>query len=125
MAYIPSISNSAAALFIPYILVAYLTQIGYRFAPIDMASISSSRNTLSNIIEEYLVTSMLDLRREFIMSAKLCMSSDHGNKKGLHDLVEVISMLNTKDNCVKRITLDTDASGGTSDDTADGINVLL
>ena len=59
------------------------------------------------------------------MGAKLFLSSDHGNKKGLHHLVKVISMWNIKDNCVKRITIDTDAAGETSDDTADGINVLL
>ena len=34
-------------------------------------------------------------------------------------------MWSTKDNCVKIIALDTDASGGTSDDIADGINVSL
>ena len=59
------------------------------------------------------------------MGAKLFMASDHGNKKELHHLAKVILMWNTKYNCVKRITLDTDASGGTSDDTADGINVSL
>ena len=68
---------------------------------------------------------MLDLRCELAIGVKLFLSSDHGNKKGLHHLVKVISMWNTKYNCVKTITLDTDASGGTSDDTADGINVLL
>ena len=77
MYYVSSISNSIAALFIPCILAAYLTQIGYRFSPIDMASMSPSRNILSYIIEELLVTSMLDLRRELAMGAKVFMSSDH------------------------------------------------
>ena len=40
MAYVPSISNSVAALFVPCILAAYLPQIGYRLAPIDMVSMS-------------------------------------------------------------------------------------
>ena len=55
------ISNSTAALIIPCILAAYLTQIGYMFDPIDMAYIPPSRNTLSNIIEESSVTSILYL----------------------------------------------------------------
>ena len=90
-----------------------------------MAYMSPSRNTLSNKIEKSSVTNMLDLRRKLTMGANVLMSSDHINKKGLHHLVKGISMWNTKDNRVKRITLDTDALGGTIDDTAYGINVSL
>lgn len=61
IAYIPSISNSAAALFSPCIMTAYFTQIGYMFLPIDMTFMPSSRSKLSNIIEESSVTSMLDM----------------------------------------------------------------
>ena len=56
---------------------------------------------------------------------KVFMSSDHGNKKGLHHLVKVMSLWSEEENSVKQITLDTDASGGTSDDTADRIDVSL
>ena len=91
-----------------------------------MASIAPSRNTLSNIIEECSVASMIDLQRMVSRpGTKVFIASDHGNKKGLHHLVKVLSMWSDEENGVKRITLDTDASGGTSDDTGDGIDTSL
>ena len=52
MAYVPIISNSSAALFIPCILASYFTEIGYSFDPVKIGSISPPRNTLLNINEE-------------------------------------------------------------------------
>ena len=52
MAYVPSIFNSLATLFIPCIIGSFCAQIGYAFDPKDMASIAQSRNNFSNIIEE-------------------------------------------------------------------------
>ena len=68
---------------------------------------------------------MLDLRYELGMGARVFISSDHSNNKGLHHLVKALSMWSNKDNCEKIIRLDIDASGGTSDDTVDGIDVSL
>lgn len=56
------------------------------------------------------------------METKVFIASDHGNKKGLHHLVKVLPMYSDEENGVKRNTLDTDTSGGTSDDTGDGID---
>ena len=125
MAYVLALSNSAAALFIPCILASFFTEIGYAFSQSGMGLITPSRNTLSNIIEESAVTSMIDLQRELGTGVKIFISSDHGNKKGLHHLVKVLSFWSKCDNDVKRVTLDTDASGGTSEETADAIHTSL
>lgn len=61
MAYVPGISNSSAALFIPYIIDSFLTEIGHCFNHEDISSVSPFRMTLSNIIEESSVTCILDL----------------------------------------------------------------
>ena len=68
---------------------------------------------------------MLDLQRELSGSTRVFVSSDRGNKKGLHHLVKVLSWWSKKDGTVKRIMLDTDAFGGRSNKTSDGINLSL
>ena len=94
MAYVPALSNSAAALSIPCILASYFTEIGHEFDQKDMANISPLRNTLSNIIEESEVMSMIYLQQELSTGIMLFLSSDHGNKKGRHHLVKVLSFWN-------------------------------
>ena len=42
MAYVPALSNSAAALFIPCILASYFAEIGYTFAQTGMGKITFS-----------------------------------------------------------------------------------
>ena len=115
MVYVPVLSKSAAALFIPCILARYFTKIGYAFDQKDMVNITPLWNTLSNIIEKSAVMSMIYLQRELSTGIMLFLSSNHGNKKGLHHLVKVLSFWSFCDTNVKRLTLDTDASGGTSE----------
>ena len=76
-----------------------------------MGLITPPQNNLSNIKEESAVTSMIDLQQELDTGVKIFISRDHGNKKGLHHLVKVLSFWSKSDNNVK---LDTDASGCTS-----------
>lgn len=59
--YVPGIFNSAVALCIFYILTRYIIEIGYVFAPEDIASLLLSRNTLANSIDESVVAIVDDL----------------------------------------------------------------
>ena len=98
MAYVPSISNQSAALFIACIIASFCVEIGFLFDPKDMACIAPTRNTLSNIIEECSVTSMIDVQRMIMRpGTKVFMASDHGNKKGLHHLVKVMLLWSEKE----------------------------
>lgn len=102
MAYVPSIFNSATALFTPCILVCYVIEIQYHFGDIDITLISPSRNPLSNIIEESAAGSILDLQCKLGIGARVFIANDHSNKNRLHCLVKVLSMWNTIDNSVKQ-----------------------
>lgn len=103
MAYMPSISNSSASLFIPCILASYFTEIGYNSNPGNIASISPSRNTLSNLTEEALVSTMLDLERELSGGVRVFIVSDHGNNKGLHHFVKVLSWWSKEDGHINEL----------------------
>jgi len=94
MSHVPSLSNMAAATFIPCILSSFLMEIKCRKIMMDQ-------------------------------ELKLFVSSDHGHKKGLHHLIKVLSFWDKKWDEVRRFVVDTDASGGTSADTADGIKNSL
>ena len=96
------------------------------FEATDVSAVCPNRNTLNNLIEEAAVCTMLDLRKIMMdQKLKLFVSSDHGHKKGLHHLIKVLSFWDKKRDEVRRFVVDTDASGGTSADTADGIKTSL
>ena len=126
MSNVPSLSNMAAATFIPCILTSFLLDIQCPFAATEIAGICPNRNTLNNIIEEAAVCSMLDTQQLLMdQQLRIFVSSNHGNKKGLHHMIKVLSFWDKESDEVRRFVVDTDASGETSTDTADGIDTSL
>lgn len=101
MAYVPDLFNQAAALFIPLVLASFFNEIQYHFNESNLADISPSCNTLSNIIEEASIGAMLDLARELSYVVAVFVSSYHGNKKDLHYFVKVLLWWSNLDNYVK------------------------
>jgi len=91
MAYVPGISNSSAALFIPCLIASFLTEIGYRFNHKFISSVSPFRMPLSIVIEESSVTCMLDLRMKLSDNSRAFIYRDHDNKEGVYYLVKGLS----------------------------------
>ena len=65
---------------IPCIITSFFTDIGYIFNGNYMATMSLSRNMLSNIIAIYAVSAKLDFQRELDAGIKVVMSSNYGKE---------------------------------------------
>ena len=126
LAHAPSLSWLAGSYFIPCIIGSFLTEIDFDFHPKQIASMSPCRSTLSYILQEAAVDAMLELRdKVHHPDTNIFLATDHGNKKGLHHCVKILSLWDEENNKVKRITLDFDATGGTSEETSEGIHHSL
>ena len=92
LAYAPSLSNSAASIFCSYSVASFLAEIGYPISGADIANITPTRKTIANLIESSAIDAMLDIVDDIQdPNVKIHLATDHGNKKGMHHLVKVIS----------------------------------
>ena len=122
----PRLSHMGAEILIACLIGSILSELQIDYSPNEVSLLSPSRNSITNLIEESAVDCYLELQ-EIILDdqVRVFLSSDHGNKKGLHHLVKYLSWFDFKRDRVRKNLLDTDATGGTSKETAEGINKSL
>ena len=126
MAHVPGLSFLGAEVLIPCIIASFLLEVGCEFNPLDITSFTPSQNTVKALIENTAMNAFINFRNLLHEEdIHIFLSSDHGNKKGLHHLVKVISMWDFEKDEVRRIILDMDATGGSSEETAAGIDASL
>ena len=85
-------------------------------------SCTPSRATFTEYIDETAAEKLAYLR-ESVKGKFLYLSCDKGNKKGIAHFVKIISYWNEDENKVSRYLLNCEASGGTSKNCANAINV--
>ena len=116
----PGLSLNAAETFIPVVVAGHLAMTGqHDLHGLDFKCFPSQA-TLRQKLIDYAVDCLI-LLADKLGGAKLFMTCDKGNKKGLGHFVKVLSWWNALEEKVDKFVLDIDVSDGSSSACADAI----